>query len=400
MIRNTRVQMLAVLVVGSLLGYLAASSQFSSRHAEASPTTPLAVEKPITPPAGKPACCEIIEGDLIAQATATAAAQTGAFGGKVQSANRPISGSTVTLYAASEGEPVQLAQGMTGEDGTFKLDVGAEKLKGAVDKVLYVVARGGTPKAGKGPNDAAALMALLGTILPETVTINELTTVASTFTAARFINGESVSGKPLGLRIAAGNVPNLVDPATGGWGKVLLDPLNCTQTTTLANLNTLGSLLSAFFTVADDALARPLPQGRNPGWHAGGQKHPRSHGRHRPHPWANPKALYALFDEAYPQPQDGARRKAPFVPYLALTPNDFALSLCFSGGGNYSAGKLCFDANGNLWSGQNWLPGSQSGVIRSIGGGTIKFAPNGTALSPRSPDSPAWASTASAGAPA
>ena len=41
-----------------------------------------------------------------------------------------------------------------------------------------------------------------------------------------------------------------------------------------------------------------------------------------------------------------------------------------------------FDADGNLWSGQNWMPGSQSGVVNNIGGGTIKFSPNGTALSP------------------
>jgi hypothetical protein len=68
----------------------------------------------------------------------------------------------------------------------------------------------------------------LGSELPKTVTVNELTTVASAFTAARFINGESISGKSLGLRIAAGNVPNLVDPVTGAWGKVLLDPLNST----------------------------------------------------------------------------------------------------------------------------------------------------------------------------
>ena len=34
-------------------------------------------------------------------------------------------------------------------------------------------------------------------------------------------------------------------------------------------------------------------------------------------PWAAPKDLFALFDEAYPQPKDGSRRSAPFVPYLA-----------------------------------------------------------------------------------
>jgi len=97
---------------------------------------------------------------------------------------------------------------------------------------------------------------------------------------------------------------------------------------------------------------------------------------------ADPKTLFALFEEAYPQPKDGARRAAPFVPYLAWTPPDFALSLAFAGGGIYSAGRLMFDADGNLWSGQNWMPGSQSGVIRSIGGGVAKVTPNGTPLSP------------------
>jgi hypothetical protein len=41
-----------------------------------------------------------------------------------------------------------------------------------------------------------------------------------------------------------------------------------------------------------------------------------------------------------------------------------------------------FDAQGNLWSGQNWMAGSQSGVNQSIGGGVVKISPNGTALSP------------------
>ena len=41
-----------------------------------------------------------------------------------------------------------------------------------------------------------------------------------------------------------------------------------------------------------------------------------------------------------------------------------------------------FDAEGNLWSGQNWLPGSQSGVNKSTGGGVGKITPDGTPLSP------------------
>jgi hypothetical protein len=301
--------------------------------------------------------------------------------GQVLGAGAPIADAIVTLWAASAGAPGQLAQTRTGADGRFTLNAPGARGK---DATVYLVAKGGTPKAAanKGANDAIALMALLGTSSSQTVTINELTTVASAFTAAQFIKGESISGNPLGLRIAAGNVPNLVDTATGGWGKVLLDPLNSTQTTTLATLNTLGSLITASFTVAnDDWRARFFKAATLPGGETPKNTLHAMAGIARK-PWADPKALYTLFDEAYPQPEDGSRRKAPFLPYLAYTPPDFALMLSFAGGGVFANGKFFFDADGNLWSGQNWMPGSQSGVVHSIGGGTVKFAPNGTALSP------------------
>ena len=48
----------------------------------------------------------------------------------------------------------------------------------------------------------------------------------------------------------------------------------------------------------------------------------------------------------------------------------------------FANGRFMFDADGNLWSGQNWMAGSQSGVLKNIGGGLIKFAPDGTPLSP------------------
>ena len=171
--------------------------------------------------------------------------------GTVQGAGQPIAGATVTLFAAGTGSPTQLAQGKADDSGAFNLSYGDTP----ADSILYVIAKGGTPKAatGKGGSEGLALLAVLGGTPPEKVTVNELTTVASAFTAARFINGEEISGKPLGLRIAAGNAPNLVDPVTGGWGKVILDPINSTQTATLATLDTLGSLVSAYFTVADDA---------------------------------------------------------------------------------------------------------------------------------------------------
>src|SRR5271165_7089134 len=165
--------------------------------------------------------------------------------GQVQTGGGAVAQSTVTLWAASARAPVQIAQTRTGFDGAFSFSIDQTV---SADAVLYLVAKGGQPGAAKAGADSPglALLAVLGTNPPPKVVVNKLTTVASAFTNARFINGESISGNPLGLKIAAGNVPNLVDPATGGWGKALLDQINSTQTTTLATLDTLGSLITAF----------------------------------------------------------------------------------------------------------------------------------------------------------
>ena len=296
--------------------------------------------------------------------------------GRVTVGGAPVAKSTVTLWEANAAAPNKLAETKTNDDGKFEIRGSAHG-----DSILYLVTTGGALK-DKGDNPALVLLLVLGEKPPEKVVVNELTTVASAFTAARFINGQSISGNPLGLRVAAGNVPNFVDLSTGGWGKVLLDPLNSTQTTALANLDTLGSLIAAFATVANDNWRARFFKASTP---TGGTTPTNTlealAGIAR-EPWTSAKELYALFDEAYPQPKDGSRRAAPFVPYLAYVPDDFALSLCFAGGGVYSPGRLMFDADGNLWSGQNWMAGSQSGVNTSIGGGVVKMSPNGTALSP------------------
>ena len=61
----------------------------------------------------------------------------------------------------------------------------------------------------------------------------------------------------MALRIAAGNVPNLVDLATGGYGVTIQDALNSGQTPTMANFATLSSVLSGCVTqIEPDACSK------------------------------------------------------------------------------------------------------------------------------------------------
>lgn len=121
---------------------------------------------------------------------------------------------TSTLFAAGSGAPKQLAQTRSGADGRFALRAGGAPGTG---EVLYVVAKGGTPAAKKsgGNNPVIALMSVLEPIPPKSLTINELTTVASVFTAAQFINGESISGNPDPVAVSRGSLPTVMAQLSG-----------------------------------------------------------------------------------------------------------------------------------------------------------------------------------------
>src|SRR5262245_46845515 len=73
--------------------------------------------------------------------------------GQVQAGGGPLANSTVTLWTASAGEPRQLGQARTDNDGRFEL--GSQETLGA-DVILYVVAKGGEAAVNKGAGDNPA----------------------------------------------------------------------------------------------------------------------------------------------------------------------------------------------------------------------------------------------------
>src|SRR5262249_23755016 len=110
--------------------------------------------------------------------------------GQVQAGGGPLANSTVTLLGGRPGEARQPAQARTSSDGRFEL--GSQETLGS-DVIVYVIAKGGEAAANKGSGDnpAVALLSVLGNTPPSTVVINEMTTVASVWTHAQFLNGSA-----------------------------------------------------------------------------------------------------------------------------------------------------------------------------------------------------------------
>ena len=302
------------------------------------------------------------------------------IGGQVQAGGGAVANSTVTLWAASSGDPEQLAQTQTGNDGGFEL--GTDETLGA-DVSLYLVAKGGatTVNNGGGNNPAIALLTVLGNTTPANVVINEMTTVASVWTNAQFLDGTAIKGPALSLRVAAGNVPNFVDLQSGGWGSAIQDPLNGPQTPTMANFATLADVLSGCATlVTADAcdklfIAATPPKGSAP---TDTLTAAQSIARY---PWYQPERLFALLNQFYPVPNGENLRAVPFMPYLSWAPSAWVLPLKFDGGGYRAGGKAMLDSEGNLWVGDNFSVGWQ-GHDSLWEGHATKFAPNGRPLSP------------------
>jgi len=310
----------------------------------------------------------------------TGPAVAAALDGQVLGAGAPIANATVTLWQAGSGAPRQLAQARSGADGSFALAAPDAPL---AEGSLYLVAKGGTPTAGqgRGDNPAIALLTVLGAKAPARVAINEMTTVASVWTHNQFIAGEAIKGQPLQLKIAAGNVPSFVDLGTGGWGGTIQDPLNSGQTPTMANFATLASVLAGCVTrVRPDAcetvfLAAKGPAGATPAdTLTAAQAIARA-------PWYQPQRTFKALEALYPVPQGKTMRPVPYMPYLQVAPSAWVLPLKFDGGGYRAGGKAMFDAEGNLWVGNNFTVGWQANDALWQGNAS-KFDPNGKPLSP------------------
>jgi hypothetical protein len=318
-------------------------------------------------------------GVTVMVATAPASAQQ-QLEGQVLGAGAPIANAAVTLFSASSGAPAQLSRTESGADGHFTLSFVPTQ---SGDTSLYLLATGGEPAANRasGNNPSITLLAVLGATPPAKVIINEMTTIASVWTHAQFLDGTSIRGNGLGLRIAAGNVPNFVDLQTGGWGTAIQDPLNSGQTPTMANFATLADLLSGCVArVKAEACSKLFTAAMPPTGSAPSDTLTAARSVAR-YPWYKPERLFALLGEFYPVPQGKTMRAVPYMPYLNFSPSAWVLPLKFDGGGYRAGGKAMFDSEGNLWVGDNFTIGWQ-GQDSFWQGNATKFNPNGKPLSP------------------
>jgi hypothetical protein len=305
-------------------------------------------------------------------------AQGLSMSGWVTGAQQPVAGSAVTLWVATgQGDPVRVGQATTAANGSFRLRANATP---TAPIVYYIVAAGGSSMGHANP--AIKLISVLGARPPSHVVVNELTTVASVWTNAQFLNGTNLKGTPLGLRIAAGNVPNFVDLDTGGYGGPIQDALNGPQTPTLANFATLANVLAGCVAqVQSDACSSLFAAATGPAGSAPTDTLGAAETVAR-YNWYQPQRLFALLDKFYPIPQGKNLRPTPFIPYLGWAPSAWVLPLKFDGGGARAGGKMGTDADGNIWVGDNFTVGSQAQDVLWEGN-LSEFAPDGRPLSPQ-----------------
>ena len=291
--------------------------------------------------------------------------------GRVLGGGEPVRESTVTLYEAGSASPAEeIGSGITNSSGQFEIKFG----RPSGDGIIYAVARGGIPAGKSAVNGAIALLTVIGDVdrRPESITINELTTIASVWTNAQFLAGDSISGNFVGVRNAALNVGNLVNIETGRLGWVVQNAVNGTETTALAELNTLGNILAECVTLSPSDSCKNLFAAVAPA----GSRMPEdtlaaAHSIAL-NPWHNVEGIYGLAGYG------------PNRPLLNSPPAAWTIALKFTGGGLDAPGGISIDAEGNAWITNNFLSGPHPGLADCTTDnlGTTKLDPSGYPLSP------------------
>jgi hypothetical protein len=136
------------------------------------------------------------------------------------------------LFEATLGQPTALGHATTDAAGRFAIPY----KKNTSSRIFFVKAD---------VSEGVEFVTVLGPNLPTSVTINELTTVAASYSMAQFLRTAVISGNSFGLQIAAGMNDNIVTSATGESSPVLLTSPNADQTNSLRSTRSLANLLAA-----------------------------------------------------------------------------------------------------------------------------------------------------------
>ena len=282
----------------------------------------------------------------------------------------PVEGASISLWQTVGGEePKRLQTTSSDSKGTFNIAIAHSE--GAVH---YLVTKGGSVDGWQA--EKLTMLTVLNESILDKVVVNELTTIGSVWPNAQLLSGDMLKGSTSGLAIGSGQVQNLVNQSTGGHGGTLLNSANLLNSETSVRMNCLANLLALCghpeqkqgcdqllkLTNSDNTLEAMTAIARAP--------------------WKKVSELYKLFEDSYPVEEATQLRSTATLPYLLFEPKSFSLSIQLDGGGALALGKVMFDHTGHAWSGANWIPGSQSGVINNIGGGMTRFGPDGQAISP------------------
>jgi len=317
-----------------------------------------------------------------------------ALSGTVLAGSQPVAGASVSLYSAGTtgyaSASAQIASAITDKSGSFTVPAGYTCPSSASQ--MYLVAIGG--KAGtNSANPNLSLMTALGScngLGSSPVIVNEVTTVASAWATAPFGANDALSGNNTYLYLGAssGNltglanafaaVNNLVDISTGqarfvtpaGNAAVpyveintLADALNaCTATS--GGVEGDGSACGVLFAATD-----LLGTGSYSGSIAPSDTLQAAYNI----------AQHLITNYGYSLDPSGsllglATANSPFQPILAALPNDWSISLNYTGGGGLTktstVGSFAVDAVGNLW------------ITDTAAGTVIEWNSIGAALSP------------------
>src|SRR5262249_4305172 len=156
-------------------------------------------------------------------------------------------------------------------------------------------------------------------------------------------DGHGIAGPSPGLENAAATAFNLVDMSDGRPGAVVTNADNASSNDTLATLATLGNLVSlcaASSPECDELLRLATPPGGPAPQDTVGAIVALARD-----PTLSPDHLFALAGAAH-----------VFEPALTAAPSAWTLVLLYTDADLYASGRIAIDAQGNVWSSNNWVP--------------------------------------------